>query len=127
LLKDIPLLGALFSSRGSEKGRTELMVVMRPTVLRDPEAASAHVAVEAERLPGIRAAVKELDKIEKGGLDREGTRIKPKEAKTNESSKKSDLKVEVRSGQEIKDPQDFNQVTPFTPEEEKLLTKPNED
>jgi general secretion pathway protein D len=53
LLQDIPLLGALFSSRSSNKTRNELLVLMRPTVLKDPEAASVQAKVEESRLPGI--------------------------------------------------------------------------
>lgn len=64
LLKDIPLLGALFSSNTSNKKRQELIVLMRPTVLRTPEMASLQVEVEKERLPGVRAAERDLDKIE---------------------------------------------------------------
>ena len=37
---------------------------MRPTVLRTPEMASLQVEVEKERLPGVRAAERDLDKIE---------------------------------------------------------------
>jgi len=38
ILKDIPLLGALFSSRSTDKKRSELIVLMKPTVLRTPRA-----------------------------------------------------------------------------------------
>lgn len=55
-LKDIPLLGALFSSRDSTKTRKELIVLMRPTVLRTPELAAMHVAVEKKQMPGVMQA-----------------------------------------------------------------------
>jgi general secretion pathway protein D len=56
LLQDIPLLGALFSSRSSNKTRNELLVLMRPTVLKTPELASLQATKEEARLPGIHHA-----------------------------------------------------------------------
>jgi general secretion pathway protein D len=56
LLQDIPLLGALFSTRSSAKSRQELLVLMRPTVLKTPELAAQQAKVEESRLPGIHHA-----------------------------------------------------------------------
>jgi general secretion pathway protein D len=70
ILKDIPLLGSLFSSRSNSKERKELIVLMRPTVLRTPELAARQVDVEKERLPGVRAAEADLDKVELGSKAR---------------------------------------------------------
>ncbi len=64
-LKDIPLLGTLFSSKDSTKSRKELMVLMRPTVLRTPELASMHVAEEKAEMPMIRAAEADAAKTER--------------------------------------------------------------
>jgi general secretion pathway protein D len=108
LLKDIPLLGALFSSRDSSKKRQELIVLMRPTVLRTPEAAALQVDIEKERLPGVRAAEKQLDKVE---LE-----------KANQEKKKRQTSSEVRPNKSS--PSSFDQVTPFTAEDEKLLLTP---
>jgi general secretion pathway protein D len=55
-LMNIPLLGNLFSSRTDTKDRQELIVLMRPTVLRSPEIAAAQAIKEEKRLPGISAA-----------------------------------------------------------------------
>ena len=52
-MQDIPLLGALFSSRSSTKSRQELLVLVRPTVLKTPELAAAQAKKEEARLPGI--------------------------------------------------------------------------
>ena len=57
ILQDIPILGNLFLSRSSNKTRDELLVLMRPTVLRTPELAAAQTAVEERRLPGISEAI----------------------------------------------------------------------
>ncbi|MEI9863828.1 MAG: hypothetical protein WDN00_04590 [Limisphaerales bacterium] len=46
ILQDIPLLGVLFSSRSSDKTRQELLVLMRPTVLKTPELAALQADVE---------------------------------------------------------------------------------
>ncbi len=62
LLQDIPLLGALFSSRSSNKTRNELLVLMRPTVLKTPELASLQAKTEESRLPGIAHADSEDNK-----------------------------------------------------------------
>ncbi len=53
ILKDIPILGHLFKSSGHSKERSELIVLMRPTVLRTPEMASLQVEEEKKRLPGV--------------------------------------------------------------------------
>ena len=106
LLKDIPLLGALFSSRASDKSRTELMVLMRPTVLRTPQLAAKHVEVEKERLPGVRAAERELDAVEL------------KRADDEKRQRRSGFQ---NSSQQDPGQPDFDKVTRFTPEEEKLL------
>jgi general secretion pathway protein D len=53
VLKDIPLLGALFRSTSKSSQRTELLVFMRATVLKNPSDASALVQREREQLPGL--------------------------------------------------------------------------
>lgn len=111
LLKDIPLLGVLFSSRGADKSRSELMVVMRPTVLRTPELAARHVDVERERLPLIRKAVDDLNEIEEGAAKEYREEQARKEARTK-------TKAEAQSQSKFREP------TPFTPEEEELLLNP---
>ena len=59
LLQDIPLLGNLFSSHSNSKQREELIVLMRPTVLKTPEIAAANTIAEGKRLPGVSAAYAE--------------------------------------------------------------------
>ncbi|MGA2684103.1 MAG: secretin N-terminal domain-containing protein [Verrucomicrobiota bacterium] len=56
VLQDIPILGSLFSSRNSNHTREELLVLMRPTVLKTPELAAAQTVTEEQRLPGISGA-----------------------------------------------------------------------
>jgi general secretion pathway protein D len=71
LLKDIPILGALFSSKSDSKERKELLVMMRPTVLKTPEIAATATTQEKKRLPGISAAEAEVLDLEKAELDKE--------------------------------------------------------
>jgi type II secretory pathway component GspD/PulD (secretin) len=56
ILKDIPLVGPLFTTSSKSKARSELMVLMRPTVLRTPEIAAAETSAIKRRLPGISSA-----------------------------------------------------------------------
>jgi general secretion pathway protein D len=58
-LQDIPLLGNLFTKRSDSKAREELIVLMRPTVLKTPEIAAINTIKEEQRLPGISAAAAE--------------------------------------------------------------------
>jgi hypothetical protein len=58
-LQDIPLLGNLFSQRSSSKQREELIVLMRPTVLKTPFIAATNTIVEGQRLAGVSAALAE--------------------------------------------------------------------
>jgi general secretion pathway protein D len=55
-LSDIPLLGNLFSQRNDSKDREELIVLMRPTVLKTPALAARNTVLESQRLPGTSAA-----------------------------------------------------------------------
>jgi general secretion pathway protein D len=63
LLENIPLLGWLFKAPSSNKTRDELLVLMRPTVLRTPEAASIQAVNEEVQSPGILAARREEQSV----------------------------------------------------------------
>ena len=70
LLKDIPLLGKLFKSESSTNKRSELLVLIRPTILKSPEDAALIVSQERMRLPGIREAEAEFKADEAARLKR---------------------------------------------------------
>ncbi|MBE7503513.1 MAG: hypothetical protein HS113_25135 [Verrucomicrobiales bacterium] len=72
LLKDIPILGAAFRSKGSDSSRSELIVLIRPTVLITPEDAAAEAEAERNRLPGIREMERSVDEYE----ENTGARLK---------------------------------------------------
>lgn len=65
LLKDIPLLGAAFSRRSQNSSRTELMILIRPSILTTPADAGAVADQERQRLPGVRVAEREFEENEK--------------------------------------------------------------
>jgi general secretion pathway protein D len=65
LLKDIPLLGAAFSRRSQNNSRTELMILIRPSILATPADAGAVADEERQRLPGVRVAEKEFEANER--------------------------------------------------------------
>jgi general secretion pathway protein D len=85
LLQDIPLLGFLFSSHSSNKTRSELLVLMRPTVLRTPELAAAQAKVEEGRLPGISHAEANDAEDERKQVEAE-EKMEQKRARHNASS-----------------------------------------
>ena len=64
VLKDIPGLGALFSTTSENPTRRELMVLIRPTVLKTPELASLTAQAERQRsatLRGVEQTVREQE------------------------------------------------------------------
>ena len=63
ILENIPLLGWLFKSPSDQKTRDELLVLMRPTVLKTPELAAVQAVNEEVRSPGISAAEREERKV----------------------------------------------------------------
>ena len=65
LLKDIPYLGAAFSKRSQNSSRTELMILIRPSILATPTYAGEVADQERQRLPGVRVAEKEFENNEK--------------------------------------------------------------
>ena len=58
-LMNIPLLGNLFRSSSAQNTRTELIVLMRPTVLKTPEIAARAATEQRNRMAGVKQA--ELD------------------------------------------------------------------
>ncbi len=104
ILKDIPFLGALFTSKTSDKNREELIVLMRPTVLKTPELAALQVKVEKKRLPGVMRA------------EAEDAADERKAVETEEKREQRDLERELKAR--------AKQKTPFTPEEENLYSNP---
>jgi Flp pilus assembly secretin CpaC len=98
ILMDIPILGWFFSSREDKKNRTELLVMMRPTVLKTPEIAAAQTIREAQRLPGVSSAAADNADEEHSLVEAE----RKKELKRAKSGKSSEgffnMKVDPYEG-----------------------------
>jgi general secretion pathway protein D len=60
VLMDIPVLGNLFRSSHADESRSELIVLIRPTVLPTPEIAALAAAAEKNKMPGVRGMEKEV-------------------------------------------------------------------
>jgi len=60
LLMDIPILGNLFRSSHKDETRSELIVLIRPTVLPTPEIAALAAVAEKNKMPGVRGMEKEI-------------------------------------------------------------------
>ena len=65
-LGDIPLLGRLFSSEGKSTSRTNLMIFLRPTILRDRESVRD---ITNQRIRIFREAEREFNRRDQSGLD----------------------------------------------------------
>ena len=63
-LKDIPGLGVLFRSSSHDNDRTELILLMKATVLDTPESAAFIAETERLQLPGVRNAEREFGESE---------------------------------------------------------------
>ena len=69
-LKDIPFLGNLFKNNSQQNKRSELLVLIRPTILNTPEEAALMSTRERMRLPGVREAEAEFTEDERKRLQR---------------------------------------------------------
>jgi general secretion pathway protein D len=69
LLMDIPVLGYLFRTSSSSQTRSELIVLLRPTVLPTPEIAALTARSEKDKMPGVKQTEKEI-------LEEEAKRLK---------------------------------------------------
>jgi general secretion pathway protein D len=64
ILKDIPGLGALFRSKSRRNSRTELILLMHVTILKNPDEAGLQAERAKLQLPGISAAEADFKKEE---------------------------------------------------------------
>lgn len=98
-LKDIPLLGWAFRSKSDFKQRSELIVLIRPTILNTPQEASKMAELERRSLPNAAAAVREFQSDEAAMAKRLGvvpgdTNEVPAEASAPSNKKSSRKKRE---------------------------------
>jgi len=62
-LKDIPVLGGLFSSQNNTRDRTELLVFLTPRVVRSPPAAAAITEDLRKSMDDLRVAVEHFNRV----------------------------------------------------------------
>jgi general secretion pathway protein D len=74
ILQDIPGLGAIFRSTSKNKDRSELVVFLRPTILRTPRDAAILASKERTRLPGVREMEKDM-KADEAARQRHADRV----------------------------------------------------
>jgi len=86
-LSSVPILGNLFSSRSRTGSRTELMVLMRPTVLPTPTDAASMADAERARLPGVRVAEKEFERTEDAENNKADKLLRDAEKKASKKKK----------------------------------------
>jgi len=81
ILKDIPILGALFRTTRNVDTRRELVILIRPTVLQTPEAAAAFAKDQRNALPATSAAADEFEESERKLQEEEKLRMEKKNRK----------------------------------------------
>jgi len=81
ILKDIPILGALFRTTRNLDTRRELVILIRPTVLQTPEAAAAFAKDQRNALPATSAAADEFEDSERKLQEEEKARMEKKNRK----------------------------------------------
>ncbi|MGA2749104.1 MAG: secretin N-terminal domain-containing protein [Verrucomicrobiota bacterium] len=59
-LKNIPLLGNMFKSKSMQNLRTELVILLKPTVLPTPASAALVASIERNKLSGVKQAEMEI-------------------------------------------------------------------
>jgi general secretion pathway protein D len=77
--KDIPLIGFLFRSSTKDETRSELIVLIRPTVLPTPEVAALAATADKRNMPGVRETEQEIQHDEEK-LNREADKLMQKRA-----------------------------------------------
>jgi len=111
-LKDIPVLGALFSQRVDANQRVELIVLIRPTVLKTPEIASSVAEHERQRLSGVRKAEMEILE-EEGALSRKSEKEMEKMRKSKKPVSKEDM---LTPSSPLLPPADTTEPKPVVPQ-----------
>jgi type II secretory pathway component GspD/PulD (secretin) len=92
--KDIPLLGNLFKSRSVQNLRTELIMLMRPTVLADPGMAAIVATRERNKLTAVKAAELDIEhEQEKNNAALEAEMLKDAERRAEKAKKEAKEKA----------------------------------
>ncbi len=76
ILKDIPVIGALFSNQANTRSRTELLILLTPHVLHDPRDTRALTEDLRDQVPKASALSYELSNLKAAGADSPGRGIR---------------------------------------------------
>jgi general secretion pathway protein D len=80
-LMDIPVLGNLFKSTANQNERTELIVLMRPTVLKTPEIAAQVATEQRNQMAAVKQAELDIRKDEDNRNDKANKELLRDEAR----------------------------------------------
>lgn len=96
-LRKIPVLGNLFKRNRKDSNRSELIIMLRPTVLATPELVEESTRLARQNLPGVRRAEMEIEQEDKAWLERIKNDEKKLLEKTANPKKKSrwDLPIDM--------------------------------
>ena len=97
LLGDIPLLGALFRSQGTTKSKQNLMVFLRPSILRDNKDAALVTSEKYNYLRGIESEAYDKENESFGLLKGAAPRLPPIEEidRSKHTTEKSQTKLDT--------------------------------
>jgi general secretion pathway protein D len=79
ILKDIPIIGPLFRSTSDNNDRKELILMIRPSVLKTPEEAAQVAIEEKARMPGVAEAEREMREEERKQIRRSAKELYKRE------------------------------------------------
>jgi general secretion pathway protein D len=83
ILKDIPIIGALFRNTSDRNDRKELIVLIRPSVLKTPEEASQFAIEEKAKMPGVAQAERDARDEERKQMRRSAKDLYKREGYSN--------------------------------------------
>ena len=83
ILKDIPIIGPLFRSTSDDSDRKELILLVRPSVLKTPEEAAQIAIEEKARMPGVAEAERDMREDEKKQMRRSAKELYKREGYTD--------------------------------------------
>jgi general secretion pathway protein D len=113
-LKDIPWLGNLFKSRSTQNLRTELIMLMRPTVLADPEMAAIVATKERNKLAGVKAAELEIEHEQDArNADLEAEMLKDAQKRAEKAKKEAKEKAKHNSSDIITNAPTIQSIPPL--------------
>ncbi len=88
-LMNIPVLGNLFKSSSAQNTRTELIVLMRPTVLNDPREAALAATQQRDKMAAVKQAEMEIRRDEDQRNDEAAKALTKQEKDDAEKAKKT--------------------------------------